>query len=556
MPVCFADDLLLVSGAAEKSVRHSIVVAVERLQPAANILLGWCSRVGIEIGLQKTEVRYIGAPTIAQEDAPQASIKLGENEIAASHGPFSFLGLRFSAIGSLIPHANYVCEKLHAAALAIKEAFLPPCSKRILADGLGLSHLRYASGVFLPWLLAEGNKGSYENVCAALSVLARAVCGVLPSAHRDAVLREAGFESIPSIAFKGAARVVQAALPQHHPLHAYLGNTVPASAFSLVSSVVRLSWLREHPLDPLRQVSRFQLVRPPNSEAWPIIWWSPPGHLSKNNPTNEQLDANEERYATAKTLVTQRWPTLRLRTIATDGSVADRKSRAVAVSEGVTLAAIDCGPLACSYRAEAVALLATLDALNSQPPAASVLVTDSQGLLAALSRGPFAARGRIEVQIWASLLRLSAVGHRFLLAFVFSHCDFGPNEEADAAAKALLATSPPLYPNTWHTDMARHLLTAFLKGDPPPAVLSMKQLRSVPLLHQRLFHQVRTGWVKDIGRCHASADEVPCPTCGEPQTVEHYLQCTLQPPLAMTAFFEPAEWKDACSRLWGSLHAS
>ena len=83
----------------------------------------------------------------------------------------------------------------------------------------------------------------------------------------------------------------------------------------------------------------------------------------------------------------------------------------------------------------------------------------------------------------------------------------------------------------------------------------MKQLRSVPLLHQRLFHQVRTGWVKDIGRCHASADEVPCPTCGEPQTVEHYLQCTLQPPLTKTAFFEPAEWKDACSRLWGSLHA-
>ena len=180
VPVCFADDLLLVSGAAEKSVRHSIVVAVERLQPAANILLGWCSRVGIEIGLQKTEVRYIGAPTIAQEDAPQASIKLGDNEIAASHGPFSFLGLRFSAIGSLIPHANHVCEKLHAAALAIKEAFLPPCSKRILADGLGLSHLRYAHGVFLPWLLSEGNSGSYEKVCAALSVLARAVCGATP----------------------------------------------------------------------------------------------------------------------------------------------------------------------------------------------------------------------------------------------------------------------------------------------------------------------------------------------------------------------------------------
>ena len=112
----------------------------------------------------------------------------------------------------------------------------------------------YASGVFLPWLLAEGNSGSRESLCSVICACSGGLRRT-PIGSPDDVFREAGFESIHSIAFNGAARVVQAALPQHHPLHAYLGNTVPASAFSLVSSVVRISWLREHPLDPLRQES-------------------------------------------------------------------------------------------------------------------------------------------------------------------------------------------------------------------------------------------------------------------------------------------------------------
>ena len=92
--------------------------------------------------------------------------------------------------------------------------------------------------------------------------------------------------------------------------------------------------------------------------------------------------------------------------------------------EGQTLYAADAGELACSYRAEAVAMLGAVNALSATAPRAIVLLTDSQGLLSALARGPFAANGRIEVAIWVALSRLVASGFRCLLAFVFAHCGF------------------------------------------------------------------------------------------------------------------------------------
>ena len=552
VPILFADDLLVIFGAGERNTPHSLELAVNGLAPTLRSVESWAAGVGICISVKKTSVCVLGAgANIAITSQP---LSLLGKPLKAEYCGFEFLGLRFSRLGDLAPQIDHVIERLRHATLIVKEAPLPPASRRIIADGLGLSHLRFASGIVLPWLLLQ--KSLLGQVKRAISSLARAVCGTLPSARREDVLREAGFASLDELACGGSARLVATALSvASHPLRQFLGTVIRTSAFALVSGVAKIPWLHSHPLDPLRPSIRVNLLRPSTTDAWPIVWSKAPGGLSKADPEQQLLEANIDRLSAAHSLLAARFPQLARLVIATDGSVAEHRSRAVAISEGQTLYAADAGELACSYRAEAVAMLGAVNALSATAPRAIILLTDSQGLLSALARGPFAANGRIEVAIWVALSRLVASGFRCLLAFVFAHCDFGPNEEADAAAKALLASSPPAYPHTWHVDLARHLATKRSPDKPLPVPLRMKLLRTVPPTLQKMFHQVRTGWVNGVGRLHAAAETVACPRCGAPLDIAHFLSCVVDPPLAVEAFFDKDLWRDACSHLAAALRA-
>ena len=231
--------------------------------------------MGINISTKKTAVRVLGAGASNTTIATQP-LTLLNKPLLAEHCAFEFLGLRFSRLGDLAPQIEHIIERLRHAALVVKEAPLPPASRRIIADGLGLSHLRFASGVVLPWLLLQ--KSLLGDVECAVSSLARAVCGTMPSAHREDVLREAGFASLDELACIGAARLIAAVLSVgSHPLRPYLGTMIRTSAFALVSSVEKIPWLYSHPPDPLRPSVRVNLLRPHTTDAWPIVWSTAPG---------------------------------------------------------------------------------------------------------------------------------------------------------------------------------------------------------------------------------------------------------------------------------------
>ena len=83
----------------------------------------------------------------------------------------------------------------------------------------------------------------------------------------------------------------------------------------------------------------------------------------------------------------------------------------------------------------------------------------------------------------------------------------------------------------------------------------MKLLRTVPPTLQKMFHQVRTGWVNGVGKLHAAAENVACPRCGAPLDIGHFLSCVLDPPLTMDVFFDKDLWRDACSHLAVVLRA-
>ncbi|KPI84035.1 hypothetical protein ABL78_6920 [Leptomonas seymouri] len=166
--------------------------------------------------------------------------------------------------------------------------------------------------------------------------------------------------------------------------------------------------------------------------------------------------------------------------MATDGSsnVSEHCSAAAAVllSSPFSTTAYrtlteDCGPIACSYRTESIAMLRGLQQfilpIADRVPREqrSLLhVTDSQSLLAALGTGPLRQRSLVESEIWSSLVLLVNRGWRIHLQFVYAHVGVPCNEVANTAAIAAategLYTSPKVHP-VWLIDL-RSLLTRSL----------------------------------------------------------------------------------------------
>ncbi|KAH8610599.1 putative RNase H [Trypanosoma vivax] len=146
----------------------------------------------------------------------------------------------------------------------------------------------------------------------------------------------------------------------------------------------------------------------------------------------------------------------------TDGSVVlDVSSGAGALvypkegrREKVVLGA---GSLACSYRAECVAMEAGLKRLvevielSKTHRTRVVAFTDSLSLLMALNTGPAAVEDAILRRIWDLILRIVRLRVSVNFQFVFSHCGVPRNEAADKAAEQGNA-KPQSYP-AWITDI-------------------------------------------------------------------------------------------------------
>jgi hypothetical protein len=65
-----------------------------------------------------------------------------------------------------------------------------------------------------------------------------------------------------------------------------------------------------------------------------------------------------------------------------------------------------------------------------------VVVTDAQGLLAALELGPWSQSSSCERMIWAKLIQKTKEGWNITFLFVFGHVGVAPNEAADRAAES------------------------------------------------------------------------------------------------------------------------
>ncbi|CCD19529.1 hypothetical protein, conserved in T.vivax [Trypanosoma vivax Y486] len=258
------------------------------------------------------------------------------------------------------------------------------------------------------------------------------VAGIPKAANREDALREARLKPINGVAHRRAfeyyrrlkakgpvrAKVADSIFQPEHPIHVRL-----AKAQRLCSTID--SPEKRHDAKVLQWARRVHF----NTTT--------PGGLKRDAPEKDKKVHTMRRVQRFRDFDYQVW---------TDGSVMlDVSSGAGALvhpkdgrREKVVLGA---GSLACSYRAECVAMEAGLKRLvdvielRKQHRTRVVTFTDSLSLLMALNTCPAVVEDAILRRIWDLILHIVRLRASVNFQFVFSHCGVPRNVAADKAAE-------------------------------------------------------------------------------------------------------------------------
>ncbi|CCD21331.1 hypothetical protein, conserved, partial [Trypanosoma vivax Y486] len=358
---------------------------------------------------------------------------------------------------------------------------------------------------------------------------AHIVAGIPNAFDQEDVLREARLKPINEAAhrrplehflrFKAKglvhAKVADSIFPPEHPIHARLAN-----AQHLYSA-------NEGPEKP-HDAKVLQLCRLVHFNI------TTPGGLKADAPKKDKKVHTMRRVQRFSDLDYQMWA---------DGSVCvDPSSGAGAPvypkdgrCEQVVLGA---GPLACSYRADCVAVEAALKRLadamemGKTHRARAVAFTDCVPFVMGLSAVPGGVKGAILWGICDLILRIVRVRVPVNFQFVFSHCGVPHNEAANKAAEKGNA-NPQSYP-AWITDIVtgverqvrNEMYRAFEEGRMPRThrsaqldhVRAAPKHSSVGRLGESFLAQFRTGTSKHFGWLRRvptrKTDQPECRWCG------------------------------------------
>jgi ribonuclease HI/ssDNA-binding Zn-finger/Zn-ribbon topoisomerase 1 len=255
---------------------------------------------------------------------------------------------------------------------------------------------------------------------------------------------------------------------------------------------------------------------------------------SEGNPLGSSAEADTKRagsMATLRGLAVEFAPDL---LVATDGSAIRSKRTSGAAAVFYPPSALDAeseeqlpepllkivrpaGAAACSFRTEAIAAIAVLQALRGmrswERPRRVLIATDSLSLVQALGAGPLADNDANLQTLWNQLYKLAARGTQVAFQFVFSHCGVPINEAADKAAdegnKLDQSTVPMWLPD--FMSAAKELLleewhASIREDDPRKAALGhtkmspCKTVDGVSRADEVLLAQLRTGECPLFGR--------------------------------------------------------
>jgi ribonuclease HI len=457
-----------------------------------------------------------------------------------------------------------VCQR-DLLLLKVLARYVPLPGLRTIYMGRTLSKLLYSAEIWWP-LLTDTRR---QELSSLHMQAARIISGTLLTAPTAACLAEAGLRQLDHLVrvqgIRSACKLVRFC---DYPVLSAL--TAPADLTSYSSSYTTtfgstVRSIAAHPLPGPREPLLLEPPFPPYSteHATNITFDVSVGDVKKSSPISAKLAFNQAKIASSPAADAEIWP---------DGSVKHVASSPFVSSAGAFILfrpgedAIKGGgsasALACSYTAEAIAVVKGLEALLALPPEGRPrqcnFYTDSLSLLLALSRGPLRQRSHKVAGIWEMLLRAAATT-KIHLAFVFAHCDLARNDEVDLLAKEL-ADGPPLpSPPIWVVDEARYHINqarfnhdshwiadmgAFRSTHGPRyrmATLAPETILMAPSKFKgkwmfrsnyRTLAQLRTGVCPKLGGWRHEVQE-PCPRCLQEgvlarggRAVEHLFACT------------------------------
>ncbi|KAG8340463.1 hypothetical protein TRVL_08707 [Trypanosoma vivax] len=511
----FADDLTIVCTSADLGGVH------KNIQQGLDCITNWSAEYYMEVSAEKTEHTLFGA-----RETNLLSLKVGEHALKEERTPKP-LGLTMQPHKLLSKHVMCMKAAANTRLLQLRAVASPECGpdrERLRAFCVALVQAKMCYGVASWWF--DTSLLDLERLERVQAQAAHIVTGIPRAANREDALREARLKPINEVAHRKAleydlrlnakgpahTKVGDSIFPPEHPIHVRL-----ARAQHLCSTI-------DSPEKP-HDAKVLQLARRVHFNT------TTPGGLKADAPEKHKKVHTMRRVRRFRDFDYQVW---------TDGSVVlDVSSGAGAPvypkevrREKVVLGA---GSLACSYRAECVAMGAGLRRLVDVIELSKTRVVAFKGslsLLTALNTGPTVVEDAILRRFWDLILRIVRLRVYVNFQFVFSHCGVPRNEAADKVAVEGNA-KPQSYP-ALITDIAtgveRQLRNetrkAFEEGRMP------RTHRSVPLDHVRpapkhskldrlgesLLAQFRTGTSKHFGWLRRvltrKMDQLECRWCG------------------------------------------
>ncbi|CCD20332.1 retrotransposon hot spot protein (RHS), putative [Trypanosoma vivax Y486] len=482
----------------------------------------------MEVSAEKTGYTLFGA-----RETRLLSLKVGETVLKEGRAP-KLLGLTMQPRKGLSKHVMCMKAAADTRLMQLRAVASPkwgPDREKLCAFYLALVQAKMCYGVASWWFdTSLSDRERLERVPASA---AHIVAGIPKAANREDALREARLKPINEVAHRRAlecylrlkakgpahAKVADSIFPPEHPIHVRLAKV--QRLYSTIGS-------HEKPHD----AKVLQLARRVHFNI------TTPGGLKADAPEKDKKVHTMRRVQRFRDFDYQVWA---------DGSVVlDVSSGAGTLvypkdgrREKVVLGA---GSLACSYRAECVAMEAGLKRLvdvielSKTHRTRVVAFTDSLSLLMVLSAGPAVVEDAMLRRIWDLILHIVRPRVSVNFQFVFSHFGAPRNDAADKAAEQG-NVKPHSYP-VWITDIVtgveRHVWNEMCRtieeGRMPRTRRSvlLDRVRPAPKhskpdrLGESLLSQFRTGTSKHFGWLRRvltrKADQLQCRWCSTQAT--------------------------------------
>lgn len=461
-PGLFADDLSIYNVCDDETqCQHN-------LQEALNLLDQWCTENLFTVNRAKTQYMvFVKGPSKPLLTLHYRGHRIVPVDLSDKGDPPKLLGLRLGPQLNFSSHVTWLQSCLRArlsqlAAIAGTRWGPSAHDLRTFYCGHVLSVMTYLIEIWY-FQLSDTSRDKLEVLHARGS---RIITGLAAAVDRDSALLEANLLPIEVTAkYKSVKRAeMLKRMPNRPPdVHA-------APALEVIQQVCQKYGV---PLDHVREplCHPQPLFLPWDTGPAVSIHFSCEPFFPVANHLNTEIARELKRLSNQLMLSTT--PTCEYE-LWTDGSVVPAKgNESPAVTQSGSASVLyhgdellctthsRCGPFACSYRTESVALTNGLEQCLQRNIANTTLMiaTDSQSLLKALETGPITQRGYLETLIWAQLLRLATKGVDIQLIFVYGHCGTARNEHADREADAAVKDHSAPICTVWLTDFLAATLT-------------------------------------------------------------------------------------------------